>query len=217
MGTTSKTQIPMKKNLVIGLTGGIACGKNTVAEMLQSFGAYVIDADLIAHQLLKDDPSVKREVITTFGESILGDEGEIDRPKLGRMVFGRPDLLRALNEIVHPPVVETMMAEIERHRWSDEHAAIVVNVPLLMEANLTYMVDSVVLVYADEDVQIQRLAQRGLSKADAQKRIRSQMPFSEKTPFADFIIHNSGHLSDTTEQVKQVWEALVGRECGSDL
>ena len=207
----------MKKNLVIGLTGGIACGKNTVAEMFQSFSAYVIDADLIAHQLLKDDPSVKQEIVTTFGESILGYEGEIDRGKLGGMVFGRPDLLWALNEIVHPPVVETMSAEIERHRRSDEHAAIVINVPLLIEANLTYMVDSVVLVYADEDVQIRRLAQRGLSMADAQKRIRSQMPFSEKAPFADFIIYNSGHRSDTAEQVKQVWEALVGKRCGRDL
>lgn len=217
MGTTSKIQIPMKKNLVIGLTGGIACGKNTVAEIFQNFGAYVIDADLIAHQLLKDDLSVKREVVATFGESILGHEGEIDRGKLGEMVFEKSDLLRTLNEIVHPPVVETMAAEIERHRRSDKHAAIVVNVPLLMEANLTYMVDSVVLVHADEDVQIRRLAQRGLSSADAQKRIQSQMPFSEKAPFADFIIYNSGDLSDTTEQVKQVWEALVGRRCRSDL
>ena len=207
----------MKKNLVIGLTGGIACGKNTVAEMFQSFGAYVIDADLIAHQLLKGDPSVRKEIVATFGDSILGNEGEIDRGKLGKMVFGESDLLRALNEIVHPPVVEAMAAEIEGHGWSDEHAAIVINVPLLMEANLTYMVDSVVLVYADEDVQIRRLAQRGLSRADAQKRIRSQMPFSEKAPFADFIIYNSGDLSDTTEQVKRVWEALVERKCGSDL
>ena len=200
----------MKKSLIIGLTGGIACGKNTVAEMFQGFGAYVIDADLIAHQLLKDDPSVKQKVVATFGESVLNDEGEIDRPKLGRIVFDRHDHLRTLNEIVHPRVVELMAAEIKQKQSSDEHSVIVVNVPLLIEANLTHTVDSVVLVYADEDVQMQRLAQRGLSRADAQRRIRSQMPFSEKAQFADFIIYNNGHLSDTTRQAEQVWEALMG-------
>ena len=199
----------MKKNLVIGLTGGIACGKNTMAEMFQSFGAYVIDADLIAHQLLKDDPSVKQKVVATFGESVLNDKGEIDRPKLGRIVFDRPDCLRSLNEIVHPSVVKLMMDEIERKRSSDEHAAIVVNVPLLIEADLTCMVDSVVLIYADEDVQLQRLAQRGLSQEDALKRVRSQMPFSEKAQFADFIIYNSAQISDTANQTKQVWETLA--------
>ncbi len=207
----------MKKNLVIGLTGGIACGKSTVAEMFQSYGAYVIDADLIAHQLLKNSSAVKQKVVATFGESILNDSGEIDRPKLGRMVFDRPDYLQALNEIVHPPVVEFMKAEIERELSSDEHAAIVVNVPLLIEANLTYMVDSVVLVHADEDVQMQRLARRGMSQEDARKRIRSQMSFSEKAQFADFIIYNSGQISDTTSQAKQVWETLVGTICKQDL
>lgn len=207
----------MKKNLVIGLTGGIACGKNTVAEMFRSYGAYVVDADLIAHQLLKNSSAVKQKVVATFGESVLNASGEIDRPKLGSMVFDRPDDLQALNKIVHPPVVEFMKAEIERELSSDEHAAIVVNVPLLIEANLTYMVDSVVLVHADEDVQMQRLARRGMSQEDARKRIRSQMPFSEKAPFADFIIYNSGQISDTTSQAKQVWETLVGTICRQDL
>ena len=207
----------MKKNLVIGLTGGIACGKNTVAEMFRSSGAYVIDADLIAHQLLKNSSAVKQKIVATFGESALNDRGEIDRPKLGRMVFDRPDYLQALNEIVHPPVVELMAAEIEQELSSDEHSAIVVNVPLLIEANLTYMVDSVVLVHADEDVQMQRLAKRGMSQEDARKRIQSQMPFSEKAQFADFIIYNSGQISDTTRQTKQVWKALMGAICKSSL
>ena len=207
----------MKRNPVIGLTGGIACGKNTVAEMFQSFGAHVIDADLIVHQLLKNDLSVKQKVVTVFGRSVLDDSGEIDRRKLGRIVFGNPDYRHALEEITHPPVVEFMEAEARRKLSSGECAAVVVNVPLLIEKGLTDMVDFVVLVYAHEDVQMQRLAQRGLSQEEAQQRIRSQMPSSEKAPFADFIIYNNGPLSDTAEQTKQVWEALISMACAEDI
>ncbi len=199
----------MKKNLVVGLTGGIACGKTTVTKIFQNFGADVIDADLLYHQLLRDDPSVKNKIIATFGERILNDKGEIDRSKLGPIVFGNPDHLRTLNELVHPPVIRRMKAEIERKLSSAENKIILVVVPLLIETNMTYMVDSVVLVYADEEIQIQRLMQRGLSQEDAQKRIRSQMSSQEKARFADFIIYNNGSLSDTTRQAKQVWKALV--------
>ena len=199
----------MKKNPVIGLTGGIACGKNTVAEMFQSFGADVIDADLIVHHLLKNDLSVKRKVAAAFGESILDDEGEIDRRELGRIVFDNSDCRRALEEIIHPLVIESMETETRRKLSSGECRAVVVNVPLLIEKNLAHTVDSVVLVYADEDVQMKRLAQRGLSLEEARQRIRSQMPSSEKAQFADFIIYNNGLLSDTAKQAEQVWEDIM--------
>ena len=207
----------MKKNPVIGLTGGIACGKNTVAEMFQSFGAHVIDADLMVHQLLKNDLSVKHKVVAVFGRSVLNDNGEIDRRKLGRIVFDNTDYRHALEEIIHPPVLEFMEAEARQKLSSGECAAVVLNVPLLIEKGLTDMVDSVVLVSAHEDVQMQRLARRGLSTEEAQQRIRSQMPSSEKAQFADFIIQNDGTLSDTAEQTKQVWEVLMGRACAEDI
>ena len=187
----------MKKNIVIGLTGGIACGKNTVAEMFRNYGAYIIDADVVAHQALNDS-SIKEKIVATFGESILNNKGDIERPKLGRIVFDNPDGLRALNAIVHPPVEEYTKAEIKDKLLSDEYKAIVINAPLLIEAKLTYMVDSVVLVYADGDAQMQRLA---------------QMPFSEKSKFADFIINNNGSLTETKRQVKEIWETLMADKC----
>ena len=205
------------KNLVAGLTGGIACGKTTVTRIFRSFGADAIDADALGHQVLKSDLSVKKKVVATFGRCILDDKGEIDRSKLGRIVFGNSALICKLNELVHPPIIERVKAEIEQKLLSAEHKIIVVEVALLIECNLIQMVDSVVLVYADEDVQMQRLIQRGLSHDDAQKRLRSQMPSHEKARFADFIIYNNGSLSDTTRQAKQVWETLTRMMYAEDV
>ena len=199
----------MKKSLVIGLTGGIACGKTTVANIFRRLGADVIDTDLQGHQLLRDDLSLKKKLVDTFGKCILSNEGEIDRSRLGRIVFDNPERLCVLNKLVHPPLIKRIEAKMGQKLSSAEHKIVVIDAALLIELNLMYMVDSIVLVHADEDIQIQRLIQRGLSKADAQKRIRSQMPFQEKSRFADFIIYNNGSLSNTTGQVKQIWEVLT--------
>ena len=204
------------RNLIVGLTGGIACGKTTVAGIFRDFGADIIDADLVGHQVLKDDLSVYEKIVNTFGRRVLNDRGEIDRSKLGRIVFDSPDCLRVLNGIVHPPVIERIKAEIERKLSSAKCKIIAVDIVLLIEANLTYMVDAVVVVYADEEVQMQRLMQRGLSQEDAEKRIRSQMSSREKTRFADFVIYNDGSLSDTRKQVKQIWRALTEMICLRD-
>lgn len=199
----------MKKNLVVGLTGGIASGKTTIAEIFQNLGADIIDADLLYHQLLRDDPSLKSSLAATFGEHILNESGEIDRTKLGPIVFANPYRLHTLNELVHPTVIRRMKGEIEQRLSSAEHKVVMIVVPLLIETKMTDMVDSVVLVYADEEIQLQRLMQRGLSQEDAQKRIRSQMSSREKMRFANFIINNNGLLSDTIKQVKQVWKNLM--------
>ena len=198
----------MKKNLIIGLTGGIACGKTTVAGLFHSFGADVIDADSVGHRLLREDPSVKKKLVATFGASILDDKDEIDRSKLGRTVFDSPDQLRALSEIVHPPIIERIKADIAK-KSSSAKSIIVIDAALLIELDLTYMVDFVVLVYADANTQMQRLMKRGLSYDDAHRRIKSQMPSHEKTRFADFIIYNNGSLSNTAKQAKEVWRALT--------
>ncbi len=201
----------MKKNLIIGLTGGIACGKTTVAKLFQDFGAEVIDADLVGHRLLREDPSVKEKLVATFGASILDSKNEINRSKLGRIVFNSPDQLQALSKIVHPPIVERIKADIARRSSSAQKSIIVIDAALLIELDLVYMVDFVVLVYADESIQMQRLTQRGLSSEDAQRRIKSQMPSHEKTRFADFTINNNGSLSNTAKQAKEVWRALTGK------
>jgi dephospho-CoA kinase len=201
----------MKKNLIIGLTGGIACGKTTVAGLFHNFGADVIDADSVGHRLLREDPSVKKKLVATFGASILDSKDEIDRSKLGRIAFKSPDQLQALNRIIHPPIVERIKADIAKKSSSAEKSIIVIDAALLLELDLTYMVDFVVLVYADENIQMQRLTQRGLPYEDARRRIKSQMPSHEKTRFADFVIYNNGSLSSTAKQAKEVWRALTER------
>ena len=152
----------------------------------------------------------------TFGRRILDGSGEINRSKLGHIVFDSPDDLRALNELIHPTIVERVEAEIEQKLSSAKHAAIVIDAALLIELDLTSMVDSIVLVTAEEGVQIQRLMKRGLSREDAQKRIHSQMSSYEKERFADFIIRNNGPLSDMARRVRQVWDALIGTACTKD-
>jgi len=203
----------MKKNLIVGLTGGIACGKTTVAGLFQDFGAHVIDADLVGHRLLREDPATKKKLVATFGSSILDTKDEIDRSKLGRIVFDSLDQLQALSEIVHPPIIERIKTDIAKKSSSAEKSIIVIDAALLIELDLTYMVDFVVLVYADENIQMQRLMERGLSYEDAQRRMKSQMPFAEKTRFADFIIYNNGSLSNTAKQAKEVWRALTEVMC----
>ena len=199
----------MKKNLIIGLTGGIACGKTTVARLFQNFGADVIDADSVGHRLLREDLSVKKKLVATFGASILDSKNEIDRLKLGRIVFNSPDQLQALNKIVHPLIIERIKADVAKKSSSAGKSIIVIDAALLLELDLKYVVDFVVLVYADENIQMQRLTQRGLSYEDARRRIKSQMPSHEKTRFADFVIYNNGSLSNTAKQAEEVWRALT--------
>ena len=204
------------KNLIVGLTGGIACGKTTIARMFQNFGGDVINTDDMGHQLLKNDPTVYKKIVAAFGMRVLNDKEEIDRSKLSRIVFDNPHYLRALNGIIHPPLLKLIESKIKQRISSVEYKVIVVDAPLLMELNMTHTVDSVVVVYADEDVRIQRLALRGLSEEDAMKRIRSQMPVSEKARMADFVIRTNNSLSDTAQQARRVWEDLARKGCVED-
>jgi len=201
--------VHMNRKPIIGLTGGIACGKTTVAKMFQKLGAYVIDADLIGHQILKREPEVKRQIVKTFGQGVLNDKGEVDRSKLGPIVFDNPELLQSLNKIIHPPIINAINEEIKVILSFPEYKAILVDVVLLIECNMMNIMDYVVLVHAEDGIQMQRLMQRGLSKEDAQKRINSQMSFQEKRKFADFIIYNSGLLSDTEKQVEKIFRHLI--------
>ena len=133
----------MNRNLVVGLTGGTACGKTTVAGIFRDLGAWVVDADAIGHQILRDDLFIKKRIVCTFGRQVLDGSGEINRSKLGHIVFDNPGDLRALNELIHPTIIERVEAEIEQKLSSAKHAAIVVDAALLIELNLTSMVDSI--------------------------------------------------------------------------
>lgn len=198
--------------LIAGLTGGIATGKSTVSRMFAALGAHVVDADAVAREVVEPGTPALEDVVRTFGREILLPDGRLDRAKLGAMVFGKPEELAKLNAIVHPRVRERM-AERTRELLSRDPGAIVLwDVPLLIEGGMVKWVDVCILVYVPEEVQLARLMQRdGLSREDALKRIRSQMPIEEKRRYADYIIDNSGNIEMTRKQVESVWMELCNR------
>jgi dephospho-CoA kinase len=191
-------------SLVIGLTGGIASGKSTVSTMLKEMNITVVDADIEArHAVMKGEPAFFK-IIEEFGADILLDNGEIDRQKLGSIIFHQAEKRQMLNEIVHPEVRKRMINQAENAQKNGE-AVVVLDIPLLFESKLTYMVDKTLLVYVDAETQLQRLiARNNLSVEDAEARIRSQLPLSDKVKLADAVIDNNGSIEDTKKQLNQV-------------
>ncbi len=190
---------------IIGLTGGFGTGKTTVAGILRSFGAKVIDADKISHCLLNSRTGAGGKVIRAFGREILDKHGEISREKLGEVVFNDKKSLVKLNKIMHPAVIRRIKLEIKNAKED----VVVVDAPLLLETRLDKLVDIVVVVKAGLNNQIARAQKRAaLSRAEITARIRAQMPLKEKLRLADFIIDNNGTKKDTRKQVvliRRMW------------
>jgi len=190
----------------IGLTGGIASGKTSVARLLEAAGAIVLDADTIAHELMSPAGAAYQPVLDHFGTEILQANGEIDRLKLGTRVFSQPAELAQLNALVHPLVRQVLLQQVAAYRSRAQAAGqnwlLVLVIPLLYESDLAQLVDQVWVVYCPEAEQIRRLMQRnGLSTAEALLRIRAQWPIEEKKQRADQVIDNSGQLDATRNQV----------------
>lgn len=193
---------------VIGLTGGIASGKSTVSRYLKELGAYIIDADIIAREIVKPGKPAYREIVSCFGKEILRPDGEIDRARLGSMVFADPVARERLNQITHPRVKEAMEQELAQCKARGVRIA-VLDVPLLYEAGMDKMADEVWVVWLPEPVQIERLISRdGLDEEAARMRVISQMPLDEKKKRGDVIIDNSGDLDDTYRQVIKYYSHL---------
>ena len=192
---------------VIGLTGSIASGKSAVAKMLEEKGAYLLDADLLAREVVEPGQPAWQEIVDWLGESILRPDRKIDRAKLADLVFNDRQMLEKLNKIVHPRVSARFVFLSEKIKEKDPDAVIVYDVPLLIEAGLQGFVDLVLLAYVPREVQIARLQSRdGLSRAGAELRLKAQMPLEEKKNYADVIIDNSGTLAETSRQVDQFWK-----------
>ena len=188
----------------IGITGSIACGKSTVSDYLIAKGYTIIDADKIGHVALTSD-DVKRKLSEKFSDEIL-ENNEINREKLGKLVFGNDDNLKILNSIIHPKIKELILKLQEEHKDED---LVFLDIALLFEANFVDLVEKVVVVYVDEDVQLERLMTRNsLSKEDALKRIESQMSPREKASLGDFVINNSYSKEDTFQQIDEIIEKL---------
>ncbi|MBO8171842.1 MAG: dephospho-CoA kinase [Bacillaceae bacterium] len=198
-----------KEPAVIGLTGGIACGKSTVVSMLEKKGACIIDADKLAREVVEPGEIALDEIRERFGDDVIKPDGQLDRPKLGQIVFSDPQARQDLNRIVHPRVHERMQERLEQARQKN-CPLIIVDIPLLFENNRQNEFEKVIVVYARPDIQLARLMERDkLSKNDALNRIHSQMPVDEKKKRADFVIDNSGSLEETKKQVDELYKQLT--------
>ncbi|WP_149257224.1 dephospho-CoA kinase [Actinomadura sp. K4S16] len=193
--------------LKVGLTGGIGSGKSEVSKRLREHGAVVIDADMIAREVVEPGTPGLAAVVAEFGEDVLLPSGALDREKVGRVVFADPDRLAALNAIVHPLVGERMQELMDA---APADAVVVYDVPLLAENGLAGMYDEVVVVDAPEEVQLDRLvARRGMTEEDARALMANQASREERRAVATRVIDNSGSLADLKTQVDALWEALT--------
>ncbi len=193
---------------VIGLTGGIGTGKSEAARILAEFGAAVIDADAEGHRAYTKGSIGWRRLVELFSSGILNDEQEVDRAKLGQLVFANPQALAWLNAAIHPLIRQQVSQAIERHRQGGEHA-VVIDAALLYQAKWDDLADEVWAVSARPDVVLQRMQQRGLSPEDVRRRSDAQGGGDTALGRADAIIENSGPPEDLRARVQELWEERI--------
>lgn len=196
---------------VIGLTGGIAAGKSTVSETLRELGAVVIDADKVGHEAYQPGADAYQALVAHFGREIVADDGQIDRRKLGGIVFADPAQRQALQDIVWPRMKQMMRDRLAEYRAQDAKA-VVIEAAVLIEAAWTDLVDEVWVVQVDVPVALSRLMSRnGLSEADAMARINSQLSNAERASHAQVVIDNSGAVDEAKARVRTAWDAMMAR------
>ena len=194
---------------LIGLTGGIGSGKSTVARMLAERGAAVVDADLLAREVVEPGQPALAEIAAEFGPSVLLPDGRLDRAALGAVVFADAARRERLNAITHPRVGALMQERIAAALASDA-PLVAVDIPLLFEGSRQSLFEGVLLVWAPPELQLRRLVERdGMAEAEARARIAAQMPIDEKRALATWVIDNSGPLSATEAQVDEWWRDNV--------
>ncbi|MEC2130155.1 MULTISPECIES: dephospho-CoA kinase [Brevibacillus] len=190
--------------MILGLTGGIATGKSTVTGMLRERGIPVIDADQIAREVVEPGKPAYEAIVRHFGREILLEDGQIDRKKLGEVVFSDETERQKLNAIVHPEVRRVMREEAEAAEAGGAEI-VFMDIPLLFESKLQHMVEKIAVVYAPADMQLARMIERDeLEEEQAHKRLRAQFPIDQKKSEADFLIDNSASREETVKQVEQM-------------
>ncbi|WP_426624184.1 dephospho-CoA kinase [Leifsonia sp. McL0607] len=194
---------------LIGLTGGIASGKSTIASRLDELGAVVVDADRIAREVVEPGTPALAEIACAFGETVIAPDGSLDRPALGAVVFGDAEALQKLNGITHPAVLAASTARFAAAAAEDPAAIVVYDVPLLVESANEYPFDLVVVAHAAAATRVDRLVRlRGMAEDEAERRIGSQASDEERLAVADVVIDTDGTLAQTLEQVDELWESL---------
>ncbi|KAI8139703.1 dephospho-CoA kinase [Fennellomyces sp. T-0311] len=193
---------------LVGLTGGIASGKSTVSRMLQEHNIPIIDADKIAREIVQPGRKANKLIRKHFGPEVFLDNGEIDRPKLGQVIFADPAKRKILNQCTHPYVRLEMLKQAFFH-WVKGASVVVLDVPLLLESGMDKLVGTTVVVYCSEVLQLQRLMSRdGLAEDAASQRIRAQMPLGEKVSRADIVLDNSTSVVQLETQVKNLVQRI---------
>ena len=203
---------------LIGLTGGIASGKSTVATRLVQHGAVGVDADQLAREVVQPGTPGLAAISAEFGSSVLLPDGSLNRPALGAIIFADPIQRKRLNAITHPAVRQLTRDRIAAAAAADPHAIVVYDVPLLAEAQAGGLVtfDLVVVVHADAATRIQRMIDlRGLTEAEATQRIGAQATDEERRALADVVIDNTGTIAATHAQVDTLWERVLAAEAGA--
>ncbi|PGS54713.1 dephospho-CoA kinase [Bacillus sp. AFS041924] len=194
---------------IFGLTGSIASGKSTVSSFLKELNIPIIDADLIAKEVVEIGQPAYKNIVEAFGSEILLESGEINRPLLGSIIFNNKEKRLQLNDIVHPEVRREMKEQADRYINQGEQL-VILDIPLLYEGNSIELVEKVIVVTVSEENQLKRLMARNeLSKEDALLRIASQIPVKEKAARADYVIDNNGDFKDTKRQVIDLLNKII--------
>lgn len=196
---------------VIGITGGIATGKSVVARMFEELGAVTFSADDASREVMAPGSDVVRKVGETFGKQFVLPDGHADRTALAALVFSNSEAREKLEKITHPAILELLRNRIEDAQRNDPDVFLVVEVPLLFEANLESWFDEIIVVASVRRVQVERLLSRNrITPDEAYRRIESQMPLEEKMALADHVIRNDGDMEETRKQVENLWDRLKG-------
>ncbi|WP_336787990.1 dephospho-CoA kinase [Paenibacillus sp. MMO-177] len=190
----------------IGLTGGIATGKTTVAAMLVERGAMLVDADQVAREVVMPGEPALEAVASAFGQAVIHTDGTLDRKALGGIVFNNRDLLAKLENILHPAIRNRMQHRIRQYEEQNPRQLVVADIPLLFETGQEMLYDGIMVAYVPRELQLKRLMERnGLAEEEAERRIGLQMDIEQKRSRADWIIDNSGSLDETRRQVDDFW------------
>jgi dephospho-CoA kinase len=196
--------------LKVGLTGSIAVGKSYVVTVLAELGCVTFDADKVAHSVMEPGRPAYQDIVREFGEAIVGEEGSIDRQKLGAVVFANEGRRKRLNEIVHPRVIEEQNTLLQAAEAQKPDGIAIIDAALMIESGGFKRFDKLIVVYCDRETQIERLMRRNqITRADAERRVSAQMSSEEKLRYADYAIDTSGTFESTRHCVVDVYEKLV--------
>ncbi len=197
--------------MIIGLTGSIASGKSTVAKMIESYGLPIVDADVVARQVVEPGTPTLNKIAEAFGPEVIAHDGSMDRAKVGSIIFHNEEMRKTLNGIIHPAIREEMLRQRDEFISFGEKN-IFMDIPLLFESKLEHFVEKIIVVSVKKEVQLQRLMERnGYSEEEANARIATQIPVKEKEQLADAVIHNNGTREDTAIQLQNIlyeWNVL---------